>query len=118
MQCSLSSLSVGILAIALPAAAAIAAVPSGPCRPVSDRTSEVGCWVLSEHPIGELTQSEVFWHLDTYPSRAAAEAATSAVGTVVESFGKIWLFTIAEKGWQAPGGQNVAENRSACDQCT
>jgi quercetin dioxygenase-like cupin family protein len=28
---------------------------------------------------------------------------------VVESFGRIWLFTIAEKGWQAPGGQDVAE---------
>jgi hypothetical protein len=56
-------------------AAAKAAVPSGPCRPVSERTSEVGCWVLSEHPIGELTQSTVFWHLDTYPTRAAAEAA-------------------------------------------
>jgi hypothetical protein len=58
-------------------AAAVAAVPSGPCRPVSDRTSEVGCWVLSEHPIGELTESEVFWHLDAYPTCAAAEAAKS-----------------------------------------
>jgi hypothetical protein len=80
-------------------AAAMAAAPSGPCRPVSDRTSEVGCWVLSQHPIGELTESEVFWHLDAYPTRAAAEAAKSPLGTVAESFGRIWLFTIAEKGW-------------------
>jgi hypothetical protein len=64
---------------------------------------------LSEHPIGELTPSEVFWHLDTYPTRAAAEAARSTLGTVVESFGKVWLFTIAEKGWRAPGGEDVAE---------
>jgi quercetin dioxygenase-like cupin family protein len=90
-------------------AAAKAAVPSGPCRPVSERTSEVGCWVLSEHPIGELTQSTVFWHLDTYPTRAAAEAANSALGTVVESFGKVWLFTIADKGWRPVGGEYVAE---------
>ena len=64
---------------------------------------------MSEHPIGELTESEVFWHLDAYSSRAAAEAAKSPLGTVVKFFGRIWLFTIAEKGWQAPGGQDVAE---------
>jgi quercetin dioxygenase-like cupin family protein len=103
----LSAIATGIIIFF--GAAAVAAVPSGPCRPVSDRTSEVGCWVLSEHPIGELAESEVFWHLDAYSSRSAAEAAKSPMGTVVESFGRIWLFTIAENGWQAPGGQAVAE---------
>jgi hypothetical protein len=99
-------------------AAGMAAVPSGPCRPVSDRTSEVGCWVLSEHPIGELTESEVFWHLDAYPTRAAAEAAKSPLGTVVESFGKVWLFTIAEKRLASSRRRRRRQNRAACDQCT
>src|SRR5436305_1040733 len=69
-------------------------VPSGVCRPVSERASEVGCWVLADEPIGELAQAKVFWHLTTYATRAEAETAKSAHGIVVESFGKIWLFTI------------------------
>ena len=31
-------------------------------------------------------------------------------GTVVESLGQIWLFTIAEVGWRATGGKRVAES--------
>lgn len=44
-----------------------------------------------------------------YPSRGAAEAAKGARGTVVESLGKIWLFTIAEGGWRPSTGERVAE---------
>ena len=29
-------------------------------------------------------------------------------GTVVESFGKVWLYTIAEAGWKPSGGERVA----------
>jgi hypothetical protein len=42
------------------------------------------------------------------PSRAEAEAARGPRGTVVEAFGKIWLYTIAEKKWRAGGGEHVA----------
>jgi len=38
--------------------------------------------------------------LDTYATRATAEVAEGLRGTVVESLGKIWLFTIAEAGWR------------------
>jgi quercetin dioxygenase-like cupin family protein len=47
--------------------------------------------------------------LDSYPARAAAETAKGPRGTVVESLGKIWLFTIAEAGWRPSGGKRVAE---------
>ena len=79
------------------------------CQPISKRTAEVGCWITANEPLGQLSQPAVFWHLDAYPTRTAAEAAKGPRGTVVESLGKIWLFTIAEAGWRPSGGERVAE---------
>jgi quercetin dioxygenase-like cupin family protein len=83
---------------------------AGPvCKPVSERTGEVGCWILAHPPIGQLTQPQTFWHLDLYPTRADADAAKGPHGTVVESFGKVWLLTIEQAGWRPTGGERVAE---------
>jgi hypothetical protein len=82
------------------------------CKPVSQRSGgpgELGCWIVSADSIGVLTQSPVFWHLDTYPTPAAAAAAKGPQGTVVEALGKVWLFTIAEAGWQPAAGVRVAK---------
>ena len=79
------------------------------CQPVRERTGEVGCWILADVPLGTLSEAEVFWHLDTYPSRAAAEAAKGPRGTVIEALGQVWLFTIGEAGWRPSGGTRVAE---------
>ena len=79
------------------------------CQPISQRTAELGCWIIVSAPVGKLSPQPIFWHLDTYATRAAAEAAKGPQSTVVESFGKIWLFTIAEAGWRAPSGARVAE---------
>ena len=51
----------------------------------------------------------MFWHLDAYPTRAAAQAAKGAQGAVVQSFGKVSLLTIAEEGWRPQGGERVAQ---------
>ena len=51
----------------------------------------------------------MFWHLDRYASRAAAESARGPRGTVVESFGRAWLFSIEPAGWRPPAGERVAE---------
>lgn len=84
-------------------------VPGGVCKPVSERTSDVGCWILAHQPIGRLAESRVFWHLDVYPTREAADAAKGPRGTVVESSGKVWLLTIEQAGWRPAGGERVAE---------
>jgi quercetin dioxygenase-like cupin family protein len=83
----------------------------GICRPVGERArpSDVGCWIVAHASVGELTQPQVFWHLDAYPTRAAAEAAKGPRGTVAEAFGKAWLLTIEDKGWRPAGGERVAE---------
>ena len=78
------------------------------CKPVSQRTGEVGCWIIAHEPVGQLTASQAFWHLDAYPTRAAAEAAKGPSGTVVESLGKTWLLTIQNAGWRPSGGHPCA----------
>lgn len=90
---------------------AASAQPTGICRPVSERAriGDVGCWIVAHASTDQLTQQQVYWHLDVYPTRAAAEAASGPRGTVVESYGKVWLFTIADKGWRPSGGERIAE---------
>jgi quercetin dioxygenase-like cupin family protein len=104
-------LSIGC-AVLLPAAASPAAAQAGKprgCVLVSERTGDAGCWIVAREALGRLAQSEVFWHIDSYPTRAAAEGAKGARGTVVEALGGIWLFTIGDAGWRSPGGVRVAE---------
>jgi quercetin dioxygenase-like cupin family protein len=67
-----------------------------------------GLQMTAETPVGVLPAGSMFWHLYTYPSRAAAEAARGPRGTVTESFGKHWLFTIAEESWRPAGGERIA----------
>jgi quercetin dioxygenase-like cupin family protein len=64
---------------------------------------------MASEPLGTLSQSSVYWHLDTHPTRAAAEAAKGPRGTVIEALGKIWLFTVADVGWRPSAGVRVAE---------
>jgi len=81
------------------------------CKSVSERAriGDVGCWIVASAPVGQLGQSHVFWHLDTFATRAAAEAVKGPRGTIVESYGKVWLLTIDEKNWRPVGGDRVAE---------
>ena len=79
------------------------------CRPRESRAGEIGCWIIVDDPVGTLPSEAVFWHLDTFPSRAAAEAAKAGGGTVVESLGKFWLFTIAGRDWRSNSGDHVAD---------
>jgi len=84
------------------------AVPGGVCKPESQRTQEIGCWILSDEPVGKLMKPSVFWHLDSYPTRAAAESDKGPRGTVVESLGKVWLLTIGDEQWKPAHGTPVA----------
>lgn len=105
-------LSAPILAVTLllfgPTCAAHAQLP-GRCElPVSQRTSDIGCWVAANEELGTLSRKTVFWHLYSFPNRAAAETMKTAHGTVLDSFGKTWLFTIAESEWRPEKGERVA----------
>lgn len=78
------------------------------CRPISQRTAELGCWITANTPLARLPREPVYWHLDTFATRAEAEVNRSERGTVVEAFGKIWLLTLEVAAWRAPGGARVA----------
>ena len=93
-----------VAALTMPAAPAAAQ-----CRPASERTGEVGCWIIAREPLGRLTAPAVFWHLHTFASRAEAEAEKGPRGTVIEALGWVWLSTIAEPGWRPRRGIRVAE---------
>jgi hypothetical protein len=79
---------------------ASAQVP-GYCEvPVAQRAGEAGCYLLAVVPLGNLPPGPLFWHLYTFPDRAAAEAAAGLRSTVVEAHGQVWLFAIAEQEWR------------------
>jgi|SRR5215470_5407964 len=79
------------------------------CLPVSQRTGPVGCWIMAQESLGPMSETPLFWHLSTYPNRAAAEAAKGPGDTVMEALDQVWLFTIGAAGVRAPGGKPVAE---------
>jgi len=79
------------------------------CLPVNQRTGLPGCWIIAEEPLGPLPGTSLFWHLSTYPSREAAEAAKRPGATLLEALDQIWLFTIDAAGMWTPGGKHVAE---------
>ena len=85
------------------------AVAGGSCRPVTERTRAIGCWILANQPVGHFAESPIFWHLDVYPSRESAVAAKGDRGTVVEAFDKVWLLTIEDMNWRPSGGERVAQ---------
>ena len=97
------------LLLCTPLAAQGVAGPGDTCKPASARTQDIGCWILADNPVGELAKPRVFWHLDTYATRAAAEADKGPRGTVVESFGKVWLMTIEDENWKSTHGNRIAE---------
>jgi hypothetical protein len=79
------------------------------CVPVAERQMERGCYILVSDPLGEIPAGLLYWHIDAYPSRAAAEAARKPRATVVEALGRVWLMSVAKAGYRAPGGEHIAE---------
>lgn len=79
------------------------------CRtPVAQRASDAGCFLTAEASLSSLGAGPIYWHLYTYPTRSAADAARGAHGTVVESFSRFWVYTIEAPAWRPSGGHRVA----------
>jgi quercetin dioxygenase-like cupin family protein len=56
-----------------------------------------------------LPDEPLFWHLYSYPTRAAAETATShPASTIAESLDQVWIFAIAGAKWRPATGERVA----------
>ena len=79
------------------------------CRPASERTGPVGCWIIAHERLGEMPAAPLFWHLRTYASRTAADAEKVRGASVVEALDRVWMLAIAPAGSRTPGGTGVAE---------
>lgn len=75
---------------------------------VADRKEEGGCYTTAILDLGALPRGPLYWHLDTFPTRAAAEANRTPRSTVVDSHNRHWLFTIAEQRWRPTAGDRLA----------
>jgi len=64
---------------------------------------------LAERKVADLPSGELFWRIETYPSKEAAEAAAGTWSLVAEAAGKVWLFTLGSPGGSTPGGTKVSE---------
>lgn len=101
--------SLALLLMALAVSEPVSAqVPGGCETPVSQRTSEVGCYWNAGIDLGDLPRTPLFWHSYNYPTRAAAEAAKGPRAVVVDAFGKVWLYVLAEADWRPSGGERIA----------
>ena len=80
------------------------------CEPVSQRAGrEFGCFITARTDLGALPKdSALYWHIDAFGSEAQANAAKASRSTVVQSLGRIWLFTIAQGTWRPSGGERVS----------
>ncbi len=76
--------------------------------PAADRKADIGCYTTASADLGALPREPLFWHLDRFETRAAAEASRGPRGVVVESHHRQWLFTIAAERWRPAGGEHVA----------
>ena len=97
------------VSLVLISAGSFQAQTDGTCVPVSERAGrEFGCFITAREELGPLpAQPPLYWHLDTFPTAVAARAAKGPRGTVVESLGRIWLFTIADAAYRPAGGTRV-----------
>jgi hypothetical protein len=64
---------------------------------------------LAERKVAELPVGELFWRIETYPTKEAALAAVGTWSLVAEAAGKVWLFTLGPAGGSSPGGTKVSE---------
>ena len=76
--------------------------------PAGERRPEFGCFNVGRVTGLEFSQPSVYWHLSTFGTRKAAEAAKSATGIVVEEDGRVWLSEFGPRNTAPRGGEAIA----------
>ena len=64
---------------------------------------------LAEKKVAALPGGTLYWRVENVASLAAAQAAAGEHGLAAESAGKVWLFTLGEKGGSTGAGTKVTE---------
>ena len=108
-HCIRATVATALITLTALMATAAAAQTEG-CEPVLERSGrEFGCFITAREDLGPLPRdSALYWHIDAFATRAAADSVGVRRSTVVESLGRLWLFTIAERGWRPATGHRIA----------
>ena len=69
---------------------------------------EFGCFRIGISKDLKFKRSAIYWHLYTFPNKAAADAAKTPSGVVVEEDGRLWLFEFGARDRPSNGGQRIA----------
>jgi quercetin dioxygenase-like cupin family protein len=67
-----------------------------------------GCLLLARPIVTGLPSGPVYWHLASFRSRAAADAAKHRGDAVVSADGRVWLSSLGARADTALGGAHVA----------
>lgn len=65
--------------------------------------------LLSHANLGNVRDDAVYWSLDTYPTKEAANQDRAGGSVVVEAYGQIWLFTVGRLLDRPTHGVRVAD---------
>lgn len=89
--------------------AILAVLPTGvaahdPCSATQSVSKGLGEKTTKQLPAGPL-----YWRLETFAAKAAADGAAGATSISFEAGGKAWLATLAARGGTSAGGTLVAE---------
>jgi quercetin dioxygenase-like cupin family protein len=79
-----------------------------PCMEDGLKSSEFGCQLLAKLQVSRFPGGQLFWHLNKFPTREAAEAAKGRAGFVVEAEGRFWLYNFGSKSAAPKRGEPVA----------
>ncbi len=64
---------------------------------------------VAERKLEQLPAGPLYWSLETFATRAQAEAAAGPTSLVAEIAGKAWLFTLGAKDSKGAGGNPVVQ---------
>lgn len=63
---------------------------------------------IAERAVAQLPEGPLYWHVETFPSLAAARAAAGPWSLTAQHAGRAWLFTLGSRDDASRGGDVVA----------
>jgi len=79
-----------------------------PCMEDGLRSSDTGCQLLSKMKVSQFPDAPLFWCLNRFATRKAAEDAKVQNSLVAEAEGRYWLFSFGPKNAAPKSGELVA----------
>ena len=79
-----------------------------PCMEDGLKSSDTGCQLLGKITVQQFPDSPLFWCLNRFLTRSAAEAAKVHNSLVAEAEGRYWLFSFGPKDGAPKSGELVA----------